>query len=275
MEYIDYGHINNSWIRTNLAFKSQMKILFPQAPEITFLQWSSFAFPQAVTFLLIIWLFFCIFYVRNPSELEFDKDDFRRQYNSLGKMTFAEGQKIIVSKLQYFIDSNYTFVVDNKGVVLADLIIVALLWLTRARFSDSAPGWQVLFQNYPGDGTVSILGALVLFLIPAFHHNGLPGQRILDWDAARDLQWGIVILLGSGFAIAQAFVGTGLSVWIGNGLLFLRNLHPFFMVLCVSTIVAWVTEFASNTAVTNISLPVNIFISFLNFTCYPLFTFIS
>lgn len=154
-------------------------------------------------------------------------------------------------------------------MVLADLIIVALLWLSRAGFSDSTPGWQVLFNKYPGDGTVSILGALILFLIPAFHPNALPGQRILDWDAAKDLQWGIVILLGSGFAIAQAFIVTGLSEWIGNGLLFLRNLHPFFMVLSVATIITWVTELTSNTATTNISLPVIFFE-----ICYGLFTFI-
>lgn len=126
-------------------------------------------------------------------------------------------------------------------VILLDLALIGLLWLSRVGFSDSTPGWQVLFAKYPGDGTVAIVGAMIMFIIPAFHPKAEPGQRILDWESVKDLPWGIIVLLGSGFAIARAFVVTGLSEWVGTGLLFLKNLPPFLMVVAVITIITWVT----------------------------------
>jgi di/tricarboxylate transporter len=51
---------------------------------------------------------------------------------------------------------------------------------------------------------------VIMFIIPAFHPIAEPSQRILDWESVRDLPWGIIFLLESGFAIARAFVVTDL-----------------------------------------------------------------
>jgi sodium-dependent dicarboxylate transporter 2/3/5 len=75
----------------NLVFKAQMQVLFPNAPEITFFQWSLFAWPLAFLIIFIVWLGFCRFLIRNSDHIHFNMDEFQDQYRSLGPISFAEG----------------------------------------------------------------------------------------------------------------------------------------------------------------------------------------
>lgn len=248
----------------NLILKSQMKILFPEAPEITFFQWSSFAFPQSLSLLLIIWGFLCLVYVRHPEKLKFDLEDFRTQYKLI-TINFLFFFKLI-SLFFYF--SQLGKIKFAEVVVLLDLIFMALLWLSRAGFGDETPGWDILFNKYPGDGTVAILASLILFITPACHPSFDPSQRILDWNSLKEMPWGIVILLGSGFSLAKGFTTSGLSEWVGEGLVALRHLPPYFMVFCIVFLINWITEITSNVAITNISLPVLFFSHFFSSIIY-------
>ena len=62
--------------------------------------------------------------------------------------------------------------------------------------------------------------------------------------------------IGGGFAIAKAFVSSGLSVFVGNQLLGLQGVSAYKLTaLAVGTITV-LTEFTSNTATTEIMLPI-------------------
>jgi len=215
----------------NLVFRQQMKILFPNAPEVTFLDWFLFAAPLAFLLLLLIWAGFCFAYIRNTKAIHFDLFVFQSEYNKLGPMSFAE------------------------KVILGDLALMAILWFSRAGFGDNLPGWGHLFHDKPGDGTVAVLLGIILFIIPSRSADE-SRKTIMDWEALRDLPWGVLILLGGGFALSRGFTASGLSVWLGESLDVLDYLPRALLVYCVALIVTFATEFTSNVATANIILPI-------------------
>ncbi len=143
---------------------------------------------------------------------------------------------------------------DEKFVAWV-LGLTALAWMTRKGVSGdsfSIPGWQSLLP-YPGvdDATVAMLAALFLFLIPI-----RDGKPILGHKAIGRLPWEILILLGGGFALAMGMMNSGLSQWIGEQLAFLSIVPLPLMLLGIALVITFLTEVTSNTATTQVMLPV-------------------
>ncbi|NOZ51922.1 MAG: SLC13/DASS family transporter [Gammaproteobacteria bacterium] len=133
--------------------------------------------------------------------------------------------------------------------------LTALAWMTRQGIKGdnfTLPGWSA-FLPHSGvdDGTVAIFSALLLFLIPIRQ-----GQPILGKKAIGNLPWDILILLGGGFALAMGMQGSGLSLWIGEQLSFLASIPLPLMLLGIAVVIIFLTEFTSNTATTQVMLPV-------------------
>lgn len=78
----------------------------------------------------------------------------------------------------------------------------------------------------------------------------------MDWETAVRLPWGILLLFGGGFAIAEAFETSGLSHWCGRVFSGLGVSSPLALVLTVCLLVTFLTEITSNTATTQIMLPI-------------------
>jgi sodium-dependent dicarboxylate transporter 2/3/5 len=100
------------------------------------------------------------------------------------------------------------------------------------------------------DGSVAILGALLLFVIP----DGT-GRAILNWDEANRAPWGVIMMFGGGLALAAGIGESGLSEWLGTALQ-LRAVHPLVIAWVLTAIVILVTEFASNVATASGIIPV-------------------
>ena len=137
-------------------------------------------------------------------------------------------------------------------------MILAFLWIFRSGFNIQSfviPGWSQLFKtpSYINDGTVAIFIALLLFIIPS---KSQKGERIMDWKTANKIPWNIVLLFGGGFALAQGFVDSGLSVWFGERLAGLADVEPIVLTLANVTMMSFLTELTSNTATTEMLLPV-------------------
>ena len=214
----------------NPAFIRIFAVSFPDAPEISFAQWFFFALPLSMVFLFTAW--FILYLIFGRIHFALDKDLFRERYKSLGKMGREE------------------------TIVLIIFASLAVLWLTRASIhigNFTIPGWSEIFPEpgYINDGVVAIFVASFLFIIPAKNE-----PRILDWATARKLPWGIVILFGGGFALAGAFKDSGLSAWVGQQLYGLKDLPPVLTIASVSTVVAFLTELTSNTATSQMVLPI-------------------
>ncbi len=133
--------------------------------------------------------------------------------------------------------------------VLLVFALTALGWVTR---TDPFGGWSQ-WWNLPGanDASVALIGALLLFILP----NGR-GERLLDWESAVTLPWGMLILFGGGIAIAKAFAESGLSDVLGAAFAGLQHLPVLLMVVLVAALVTALTELNSNTATAVLLLPV-------------------
>jgi sodium-dependent dicarboxylate transporter 2/3/5 len=218
----------------NPLLLKNLTLLFPEAPEISFAQWFAFALPLSAVFMLLTWLILGLFFRLSASGLATDREVFRGERARLGPLTFEE------------------------KIVLADFLLLAGLWLSREGLtigSLAVPGWSRLLENpaFVDDGTVAIGMALLLFLIPS---RNQAGTRIMDWRTSRRLPWGIVLLFGGGFALAQGFIDSGLSNWLGLQLEGLSGFPPWLLVLAVCLLVTFLTELTSNTATTQMVLPI-------------------
>ncbi|MCZ6560774.1 MAG: SLC13 family permease, partial [Gammaproteobacteria bacterium] len=132
---------------------------------------------------------------------------------------------------------------------LVIFLITAILWMTR---KEPFGGWSALIGvPTANDASVALLAVVAMFLIP----NGR-GSRLLVWDTAVKIPWGILILFGSGICIAKAFVSSGLSVTLGAALAGLGQLPLLLMILIICLAVTFLTEVTSNTATTTLLMPI-------------------
>ena len=133
--------------------------------------------------------------------------------------------------------------------VLIVFACTALAWVTR---KEPFGGWTAWFGfPYSNDAIVAFLGVVALFLVP----DG-KGERLLDWDTANEIPWGMLILFGAGICIASAFTSSGLSATIGDGLAGLATLPVLLMIACICLAVTFLTEATSNTATTTLLMPI-------------------
>jgi solute carrier family 13 (sodium-dependent dicarboxylate transporter), member 2/3/5 len=101
------------------------------------------------------------------------------------------------------------------------------------------------------DATFALLGASLLFIIPAGD-----GTTLLRWSDAKGVPWDVLLLFGGGLALAEGMTSTGLAAWIGDSLSGFADLPPWALVLLVVGLVVIVTEFASNVATASGFLPI-------------------
>jgi sodium-dependent dicarboxylate transporter 2/3/5 len=219
----------------NLSLVRIFHIYFPDRPDITFSSWLFFALPTALLVFISAWIILKYkFPHENKKGALLEKNTFEKHLQELGKMSFEEKAVSIIFTL------------------------VAVLWIFRADIDLGGfkiPGWADLFKygKYINDGTVAMAGAVTLFLIPSKNKNR---ERIMEWKTASKLPWNILLLFGGGFALATGFKESGLSLWFGERLAGASDLHPFLLILCISLVMTFLTELTSNTATTEMILPV-------------------
>jgi len=132
--------------------------------------------------------------------------------------------------------------------VLFLFALTALMWITRR-----APlgGWSEWFGlQGANDASVALVAVIVMAMTP----NG-EGGRLLRWEAASRIPWGVLILFGGGIAIANAFMQSGLADHVASQLEVLAALPVWLMILLISLTVTFMTEVTSNTATASLLMP--------------------
>jgi sodium-dependent dicarboxylate transporter 2/3/5 len=155
-------------------------------------------------------------------------------------------------------------------------LTTALLWVFRRPLvignTQILPDWPGLLtkavvplgldlsylENLVEDSTIAVGMALLLFLLPGERDADGRRPRLLTWEEAeRGTPWGMLLLFGGGFAIADAFTATHLSEWLGNCFSGIFSGQPtMVLVLGICALVTFLTEFTSNTATINTLLPI-------------------
>ena len=133
--------------------------------------------------------------------------------------------------------------------VLAVFGVTILAWITR---TEPFGGWAGLLDvGLAGESTVALAAVVAMFLVP----DG-EGGRLLDWDTATAIPWGMLLLFAGGICIATAFMESGLAALIGDALGGLAGLPVFALILAICLAVTFMTEMTSNTATATLLMPV-------------------
>lgn len=194
-----------------------------------------FALPISIILFCITYIYLYFIFVKQKNNWnQLGKKDLKNELRSLGKMS------------------------NEENIVFSLFILLAILWIFRADITlgnFTIKGWADIFTypQYINDGTVAILVSILLFIIPS---KNIKGKFIMDWKAAEDIPWEIILLFGGGFALANGFKESGLSAWFGEQLKWLQGVHPFIIIICISFIVTFLTEMTSNTATVETFLPI-------------------
>lgn len=135
--------------------------------------------------------------------------------------------------------------------VLVVFVLTAAAWIF---LKQPGGGWSALLGDASkgvGSDTVALLSVAALFVVP----DG-EGGRLLDWDAAKRIPWGLLLLFGGGLAIARAFDASGLSDSLGALLAGVATWPTWALVFAVCLFVTFLTEVTSNTATTSLLMPI-------------------
>lgn len=192
--------------------------------EISFFQWFMFGFPLSVILLLVCWVYLTRFAFKfKQKEFPGGKAEIERQIKALGQVSYEE------------------------KTVLAVFCLTALAWITRS---------FLLKPIVPtiDDTIIAVCSAVALFILPSKGRGA--GKKILDWEDAVKLPWGILLLFGGGMALAVGFESSGLALWIGQQMTMLQAIPLLLLLVILIAAVNFLTEITSNLATTAMLLPV-------------------
>jgi len=219
----------------NLVFAAQVRSLFPAAPEVSFVKWMAVGVPFAALFIPIAWLLLTRVALRG-ARIDFGDAGaaIRRARDELGPMSRGERTALIV------------FLATVVG------------WVTRGNLtigSLTLKGWENIggLSRYVHDSTIAIAAAFALFVIPVDWKRGV---FALDWKAAKEIPWGILILFGGGIALGKGFLDSGLASRIAGAMSLFAGAPVVLVIAATALLVTFITEIASNTAVATIFLPI-------------------
>ena len=190
--------------------------------EITFLQWLKFGVPIAIPLLVIAWLYLTKFAFKfKQKEFPGGKEEINRLLVLIGPMKREE------------------------KLVSAIFVLTAFCWITRS---------FILQEFFPfiDDTIIAMTAGILLFVVPASDFK----KRLITWEDAVKLPWGIILLFGGGMALAAGFQITGLASWLGAQMSIFQGLSLLVLVFVVITLVNFFTEFTSNLATTAMLLPI-------------------
>jgi len=216
----------------NLVFMQVYEQQFEQT--ISFTKWMTWGIPVVICMIPITWLWLT------------------RKLNYTGGFDMpAVGQWSSIEKRVLFV-----------------FAATALAWITR---QEPFGGWSS-WLNLPAanDASVALIAVIVMFIIPAganttnrvvnnaeVHSKKINNNdKLLDWETAATIPWGILLLFGGGICLAKAFGVSGLSNALAENLSELSTLPIIVMIFVICLGVTFLTETTSNTASTVLLMPV-------------------
>jgi sodium-dependent dicarboxylate transporter 2/3/5 len=192
--------------------------------EIGFAQWMMAGIPLSAVMLVITWVLLTRFI-----------------YPVTGKRV-GEAAAVIDAEL-----TGLGPLTRGEKTVALVFFATGAAWILRPLVAKSLPG---VFLH---DAVIAMTSALALFCIPVDAHRGV---FALNWEWARRLPWGVLVLFGGGLSLAGAIARSGLAGWIGEALSAFGGWPVIALVAVVVVVIIFLTELTSNTATAAAFLPV-------------------
>ena len=194
-------------------------------------------FPIVIILYFFLWLYLNKLSPAGIKEISGSSEMIQREKAKLGKWTRGQKSTIVAFSVAIFL------------WIFSGLI---------ALFSgEGSPLYETINSRLP-EAVGALTGAVLLFLLP----GNKEGEKAITWERAVEIDWGVVLLYGGGFALGVLSFQTGLAESVGRGLTGLLPLSGEFGLLVAAVFVAIiVSETTSNTASANMVVPVVIAIA--------------
>ena len=148
------------------------------------------------------------------------------------------------------------FSVAERNTLIAFAVTVTL-WITPgivAIFAGTESSAYSTVSDRLDEGIVAVLGASLLFLLPT---NWGEREFTLRWSDAARIDWGTVVLFGTGIIFGTLLESTGLAETLGNGAFERLGLSSTFLITAFAVVLAiMVSETTSNTASASVVVPI-------------------
>ena len=225
---------------TNLVLQEYYTERFPNDEKIdlNYAQWLGFGIFNSTLMIVIIYFYMLVYYFGICYTSDKKNDDL-----------VSAAIKTKLSELPKFNRA--------EGLVVVAMITLIMAWI----FANPGfiTGWTSWFPepSFIKDGVPAMLIGIVLFIIPIQRQSANSHLRpILAWETAvHNIKWGVLMVNGGGFAIAEASDKSGFSFWFAKQLQGLASLEPWVIALSITAIAAFFTEVCSNTAASALFCP--------------------
>ncbi|MDO5570583.1 MAG: SLC13 family permease [Bacteroidales bacterium] len=191
--------------------------------DITFLEWMKVGVPLVIILLFISWFVICkIFFRTSNLELPKAKEICIEELSKMGPVGKAEKRVYIL----------FSF--------------TALFWILAGIFKGN-------INHNISDTTIAVFGAIFLFIIPSGINKD---EKLLDWKTAKNLPWGVLLLVGGGIALANGFEASGLNHYVKSELINAHIDKPIIVISLFALFSIMLTQFAPNIAVATLFIPI-------------------
>ncbi|MDQ9172223.1 DASS family sodium-coupled anion symporter [Oxalobacteraceae bacterium R-40] len=188
--------------------------------NIGFAQWMAIGLPVAIIMMGVAWWWL----TRGGFRLRLETDaetSMQKGSEQLGSMSMAE------------------------RLVAMVFVLAGTAWVLSPTLRTAGVAWM-------SDTVIAILAGIILFVLPSGRQDQ---ARLLVWDDAKKIPWGVLLLFGGGLALADVIKDTGLAAWIADQLSLLGTLPSILLIGMVVLVIIFLTEVTSNTATAAAFLP--------------------
>jgi sodium-dependent dicarboxylate transporter 2/3/5 len=208
--------------------------------DVSFVKWLAIGAPIVIVFIPLTWLLLTrVLYPVRIKAIEGGREFIRSELHRLGPMK------------------------PGEWVALCVFTLAAIAWMVRPILSNGwaaevpagEPARFIVPPVVPGlsDSGIAMIAAMLLFVIPV--ERGLR-TFAMDWQHARRLPWGILVLFGGGLSLAGAIEANGVAEFIGGQTSRFVGVPDFVLLLAVVAAVVFFSEIASNTATATTLIPI-------------------
>ncbi len=191
--------------------------------KITFGNWILIGLPLTIFMLPLAFLVLIKVFPLNEVNIKDSKKVIEEDLKKMGKLTVGEKNTLII------------------------FLITAFLWIFEKKIK------AIFHLNWVNDAVVGVFAIVLFYIIPV---NLKKWEFTLNWETNKKLPWGTLLLFGGGFSLGTALDKTGAASYLAGSLTIFKNIPLIIILFLTVLLMVFLTEITSNTASTNMMLPI-------------------